>query len=174
MSEFEVFERYRAIVDDWPAFEQSLRRELPLCIWTNTLRATPAELHRTMVAEGFELEPLSWHAAGFRLCDTEKPGIRWQFLAGLYHVQEEVSMLPVRLLDPQPGERVLDLCAAPGNKSAQAAVAMRNTGTLIANDISFNLLRALRQTCYSVLDRRAISSSSRQHNGMPTTNGGQS
>lgn len=54
-------------------------------------------------------------------------------------------MLPVRFLDPQPGQRILDLCAAPGNKTAQIAVQMENRGTVVANDISAGRMRALRQ-----------------------------
>ena len=55
-------------------------------------------------------------------------------------------MLPAFFLNPQPGERVLDLCAAPGNKAAQAAVAMQSRGTVVANDINYKRMRAARQT----------------------------
>jgi len=54
-------------------------------------------------------------------------------------------MLPVSLLDPQPHERVLDLCAAPGSKTIQIGWAMKNTGTLIANDRDQGRIQALRQ-----------------------------
>ena len=54
-------------------------------------------------------------------------------------------MLPVLLLEPRPGEFVLDLCAAPGNKTAQIAVAMQNTGRVVANEINRNRMRPLRQ-----------------------------
>jgi NOL1/NOP2/fmu family ribosome biogenesis protein/23S rRNA U2552 (ribose-2'-O)-methylase RlmE/FtsJ len=55
-------------------------------------------------------------------------------------------MIPVLLLDPQPGERVLDMCAAPGNKTAQIGVRMGNRGTIVANDRSASRMRAARQT----------------------------
>ena len=55
-------------------------------------------------------------------------------------------MLPPIALDPKPGERVLDLCAAPGGKSAQLSLMMQNRGTLVVNDLSFARLRALRAT----------------------------
>jgi NOL1/NOP2/sun family putative RNA methylase len=138
------FERYRPIVDDWEAFQQALERPLPAAIWTNTLRASPERLASLMDSEGIQLEPLLWRPGAFRLrSHSSKPGIHWGFLAGLYHVQEEVSLLPVLLLDPQPGDRVLDLCAAPGNKAAQISVAMMNRGTVVANDRDYRRMRAI-------------------------------
>jgi SAM-dependent methyltransferase len=55
-------------------------------------------------------------------------------------------MVPVSILDPKPGERILDLCAAPGNKTAQMALALGNGGTVVANDMVFSRLKALRAT----------------------------
>lgn len=139
------FDRYRPLIDDWAAFEAALQRPLPTCVWTNRLRTRPEEL-ATFLADDFAIEPLPWHPGGFRLPAEAKPGRQWPFLAGLCHVQEEVSMLPILFLEPQPGQRVLDLCAAPGNKTAQIAVQMRNRGTVIANDINGGRMKALRQT----------------------------
>lgn len=73
-------------------------------------------------------------------------------MTGRLHVQEEVSLLPVPLLDPQPGERVLDLCAAPGNKTAQIATRMHNRGTVVANDLRYGRVDSMRST----LDRLGI------------------
>ena len=53
-------------------------------------------------------------------------------------------MAPVMVLDPQPGEYVADLCAAPGNKTSQIAIRMKNTGTVLANDKVYSRIRALR------------------------------
>ena len=138
------FARYRSIIDDWAAFQQVLERPLPAALWTNTLKASPERLARLLPAEGIPLEPLPWRPGGFKLLVHDaKPGNHWGFLGGLYHVQEEVSLLPVLLLDPRPGDRVLDLCAAPGNKTAQIAVAMGNRGTVIANDRDYYRIRAI-------------------------------
>lgn len=138
-----VLSRYRAIVPEFQEFLAASARALPRCVWANTLRMTPPELARRLAALGFEVRPVPWYARGFRLSGTPSPGLTVEFLAGTYHVQEEVSLLPVALLDPQPGERVLDLCAAPGNKTAQAAVHMDNRGTVVANDPSVRRLSAL-------------------------------
>lgn len=131
-----ILERYRPIVDDWPAFADALERPLPTVLWANTLRMTPARLARWLAEDGLEARALSWYPEAFRLPAEVKPGKSLAFLTGQYHVQEEVSLLPVALLDPQPGERILDLCAAPGNKTVQAAVRMGSRGTVIANDKS--------------------------------------
>ncbi|HLU50156.1 MAG TPA: RNA methyltransferase, partial [Planctomycetota bacterium] len=114
-----AFARYRPIVDGWDDFIAALLRPLPPTIWTNTLRTTPARLIEELGELGLDVEPLSWHPGAFRVRAEEKPGKHWPLVAGLYHIQEEVSLVPARLLEPRPGERVLDLCACPGNKTAQ-------------------------------------------------------
>ena len=101
--------------------------------------------------DGLIAEPRDWYPGAFRL-QTQLTGQHYVYKAGLLHVQEEVSMIPPLLLGPLPGERILDLCAAPGNKTAQMAVAMRNSGTLVANDRSAHRSRAVRGT----LDRLGI------------------
>ncbi|MCA9973114.1 MAG: methyltransferase domain-containing protein, partial [Anaerolineales bacterium] len=110
---------------------------------------TPAALKAAL---GVPVSPLPWQPDAFRLPSDFQPGLHWSFLAGLFHIQEEVSMLPVQLLDPQPGERILDLCAAPGNKTAQIAVAVGAHGTVVANDRDVNRMRATRQN----LDRLGL------------------
>ena len=149
----EPFERYRPIVEGWEAFQEALRRPLPLCIWANPLRVEADRLASVLEAEGIRLRPVSWNPGAFRILDRGvKPGRQWGFLAGLFQVQEEAAMLPVRILDPGPGERILDLCAAPGNKTAQLAVALANGGTVVANDRNPVRIRALRQ----VIDRLGL------------------
>lgn len=132
--EHRIFERYRDIVGDWDAFVDALERPLRPVIWTNTLRTTAEKLRDWLGEDGVATEPLAWYPQAFRLGAEVSPGKSLAFVTGHYHVQEEVSLLPVTLLDPQPGERVLDLCAAPGNKTIQAGVRMHSRGTLIAVD----------------------------------------
>ena len=152
MPDLAAFERYRPIIDNWESFAEALSRPLPTCIWTNTLRLTPPELAEILAAEGLEFETLSWYPGGFSLPHDFKPGRHWAYLAGLYHVQEAVSMLPALLLQPKPGQRILDLCAAPGNKTAQLAVSMANRGTVVANDLNYTRMRAVRHA----LDRLGL------------------
>jgi NOL1/NOP2/sun family putative RNA methylase len=140
----EYFERYRNLVEDWDSFLAAVKRPLPTTIWANPLKITPEKLQTLMAEGGVALTPVPWYSGGFRLPDDVMPGLRWEYLAGLYQVQEEAALLPALLLDPQPGERVLDMCAAPGNKTAQMGAMMQNRGTLIANDRSRGRMRAAR------------------------------
>lgn len=140
------FARYRDIIDDWDAFQESVQRPLPTTIWANPLKTTPQQLAQLLRTANIPHEPISWYPGAFNLPPDFKPGLRWEYLAGLYQVQEAVALLPVLLLDMQPGQRVLDLCAAPGNKTAQMSVALQNRGTVVANDRSAGRMRAARQT----------------------------
>lgn len=145
-TELHRFQRYRPLIDDWSAFAAAMARPLPQCIWTHSLRATPSELAELASNAGLQTEPIGWIPGAFRLAADGKTGNQWWYLAGLCHTQEEVSMLPVHLLEPKPGHRVLDLCAAPGGKTAQIALALGNRGTVIANDASVERMRPLRAT----------------------------
>jgi 16S rRNA C967 or C1407 C5-methylase (RsmB/RsmF family)/NOL1/NOP2/fmu family ribosome biogenesis protein len=140
------FQRYRHLVPSWTDFLDCLQRPLPTTVW-----AHPARLGRDAVASllaetGMWAEPVSWADNALRLPADAPVGAHWGFMAGLFQIQEEIAMLPARLLDARPGERVLDLCAAPGNKTAQISMAMGNQGTLYANDVRRERLGALRQT----------------------------
>ncbi len=148
----QAFARYKSIVDDWDAFVESLARPLPPVVWTNTLRVDGATLELWLREEGLEPTPLPWYPGAFRLAPNARPGRTWLYRVGLMHIQEEVSLLPVRLLNPRPGERVLDMAAAPGGKTAQTAVLMANRGTVVANDVTFVRMRALRH----VLERLGL------------------
>lgn len=129
-----AFQRYRPLIDDWDAFQDAVRRALPACIWVRPELVRAARLREALVADGLTGRPLPWLPEGIRLDEPpDLPG-SLSYRAGLVHVLEEVSMLPVALLEPLPGERILDLCAAPGNKTALIAASMRGTGTVVAND----------------------------------------
>ncbi len=148
------YERYREIVDCWAGFRASLLTPQPVTLWANPLRTTGDALVQTLRAEnGCELEPIAWAPGAYRWpADAGSPGRTTAYALGHYAVQEEAALLPVRLLDPRAGERVLDLCAAPGNKTAQIAVAMQNQGTVVANDARWARLAPVRR----VLERLGI------------------
>ena len=68
------------------------------------------------------------------------------FLQGYFHVQDESSMLAVMALDPKEGEKVIDVCAAPGGKSFSIAEKMNNSGLLVSGDIHEHKLRLIEET----------------------------
>lgn len=84
-------------------------------------------------------EPLNkvpWEENGYYYENDAAPGKSPYHEAGLYYIQEPSAMSPVCFLDPKPGERILDLCAAPGGKSTQIAVRMKGEGILVTNEIN--------------------------------------
>ncbi|WP_138753296.1 RsmB/NOP family class I SAM-dependent RNA methyltransferase [Paenibacillus sinopodophylli] len=78
--------------------------------------------------------PIPWTPDGLYYAEGARPGKHPHYHAGLYYIQEPSAMAPVELLDVQPGQRVLDLCAAPGGKSTQIAAKLQGKGVLVAND----------------------------------------
>ncbi|HOV52291.1 MAG TPA: RsmB/NOP family class I SAM-dependent RNA methyltransferase, partial [Methanothrix sp.] len=79
--------------------------------------------------------------------NLESPGKLVENLLGYIHIQEELSMVPPLILDPQPGEVVLDLCASPGSKTTQISQMMNNKGLVIANEPSLARVTPLRSNC---------------------------
>jgi len=136
-------ERYLPLVDDPDAFRAACERSLPSVVRVNGVRATRDRVVDALTAEGVAFEPVDWHEDLFRLPDRS-PGTNWPYYHGWLHGQEEVSVLPGLALDPQPGERVWDACAAPGSKTSQLADAMDDEGTVVANDNNLGRLSALR------------------------------
>lgn len=147
-------EPYRSIVADIEALNDALNASRPPTVHVNTARIGPPSLIERFQSDGWRAEPLGWMPSGIRLPKVGSPGRHWAYRAGLYQGQEEASMMPVALLQPQPGERVLDLCAAPGNKTAQIALAVGPTGTTVANDRDAHRLGVVRDTALRLgLDR---------------------
>ena len=81
-------------------------------------------------------EPIPWARDGYAYDPESRPGKHPYHEAGLYYLQEPSAMAPATLLSPQPGERVLDLCAAPGGKSTQLGDMLEGQGLLVANEIN--------------------------------------
>lgn len=140
----ELLARYQPLIGDWDAFLAALERPKPTCLVANRQRVDRDALRDLLMQECDALQPVAWAPEALRVPPGRRPGLWWGFLAGLYQVQEEASLLPVALLDPQPGERVLDLCAAPGGKTAQIAMAVGHGGTVVANDKDGKRLTAVR------------------------------
>jgi len=161
---------YESILPDKARFIEYGHLPLPTTAWVNTLKISVEEAWSHLQQEGVEAERLPWCEAALSVKGDVSLGKSWLYKAGLIQIQEAVSMLPPLLLAVQPGQRVLDLCAAPGNKTAQLAVKMKNQGTLVANDRSFARLRALSQISKR-LGLVNISSSAYDGTRFPKVNG---
>ncbi|KKO52779.1 RsmB/NOP family class I SAM-dependent RNA methyltransferase [Paenibacillus sp. DMB20] len=87
------------------------------------------------LSDKFELKPVPWCQAGYYYEEPHRPGKHPYHSAGLYYIQEPSAMSAAEMLDPQPGETVLDLAAAPGGKTSHIASKMQGQGLLVSNEI---------------------------------------
>ena len=116
-----------------PAFLAALL-DPPQGLRVNTLRLSPDEFRRI---SPFTLTPLAFPPSGFEVKSDARPGRHPFHAAGMYYLQDPGAMAVGELLGVQPGERVLDLAAAPGGKSTHIAALLRGEGLLVANDVHF-------------------------------------
>ena len=102
----------------------------------NQLRADPSPLLESLRSAGHDAEPSAYSPLAIRLVDGGGAEALPAYAAGLFSLQGEASQLVSFLVDPQPGERVLDACAAPGGKTTHMAELMHNRGEIVAVDIN--------------------------------------
>ncbi len=138
-------ERYRDILPDRDGFIDFSMRPSRSVAWRNPLAVSREGLSEWLNEHCPAAEQLAWNADAWRLPIDARPGLWPVYLAGWIYVQDETSLLAGTMLDAQPYDRVLDLCAAPGGKSVRAATMMNDCGTLIANDMNGGRLVALRR-----------------------------
>ena len=117
---------------EYDAFIASYDKERSQGLRVNGLKTDPAEFAKTAP---FSLNPVAWAAEGFAYGAEDRPGRHPYHDAGVYYIQEPSAMIAASLLNPQPGEMILDLCAAPGGKSTQAAARLGGEGLLVSNEI---------------------------------------
>ena len=123
---------------DYDAFLQALERPRAVALRFNPLKGEQPELP-------FVGQPVPWEPAGFYYDPAARPGLHPYHEAGVYYLQEASAMSAVALLEPQPGERVCDLCAAPGGKTTQIAGRMQGQGFLLCNEWSPKRAKILSQ-----------------------------
>ena len=114
---------------EYPAFLESLERPRAVALRFNPMKGVRPVLP-------FVGAPVPWEPEGFYYDPETRPGLHVYHEAGVYYLQEASAMAPVALLDPKPGERVCDLCAAPGGKTTQIAGRMLGQGFLVCNEIN--------------------------------------
>ncbi len=118
--------------DEWAAYQAALQQPPQVGLRVNTLKLS-VEAFRARAP--WDLAPVPWCPAGFRLVEPARPGKHLYHAAGLYYIQDPSAMAPAEILAPRPGERVLDLAAAPGGKTTHLAALMQGQGLLVANDV---------------------------------------
>ncbi|HIC89829.1 MAG TPA: hypothetical protein EYP04_10570 [Anaerolineae bacterium] len=130
----------RLLGDEYPTFLASYDNSPLVGLRVNTLKLTPETFRRLAP---FDLTSVPWCPEGFTVPDDQRPGGHPYHAAGLYYLHDPAAMAVGTLLAPQPGERVLDLCAAPGGKATQLAALLQNEGLLVANDVDSRRARVL-------------------------------
>ncbi len=115
----------------------------PLTVRTNTLKTTREELMARLETEGAQCEATRYSPLGIRIVAAGSVARLPSFRDGLFTVQDESSQMAVMFLSPEPGERVLDACAAPGGKATHMAQLMGNSGEIIACDVIGRKLRLI-------------------------------
>jgi NOL1/NOP2/sun family putative RNA methylase len=138
----DVLSRYEPLVEDFAAFEAACERPLPSVVRVNTIKADADAARAALAESGVDAEPIAWHDGLFEI--DGQPGANWPYAHGWLHGQEEVSVLPALALDPEPGDRVWDACAAPGSKTTQLAALMDDRGLVVATDNNLGRISALR------------------------------
>lgn len=119
----------RQLGTEYPAFLESLERPRAVALRLNPLKGDLPRLPFMQTA-------VDWEKMGYYYDPQARPGLHPYHDAGVYYLQEASAMSAVALLDPQPGEQICDLCAAPGGKATQIAGRMLGEGFLLCNEIN--------------------------------------
>lgn len=143
--EFE--ERYKELLGkNYPAFMKYSLSFLRRSIRVNTVKISVGDLKKRLQRD-WKLKQIPWCEEGFwiehKKGERRDIGNTIEHSLGYFYVQEAASMIPPIVLDPKPGEIVLDMCSAPGSKATQTAAMMKNEGVLVANDVESIRLRPL-------------------------------
>ena len=115
--------------DEYDEYLRSLQRPRAVALRFNPLKGD-------IPALPFVEKPVPWEPMGYYYDPDSHPGLHPYHEAGVYYLQEASAMASAALLEPQPGEIILDLCAAPGGKSTQIAGRMQGKGLLVSNEIN--------------------------------------
>lgn len=138
-----IFDNYG--MDYTKAFLRYSNNEAVLSIRINRLKTDKESLIKKLKAKGFEIEVSKISENALLVKNPSGLVATSEFKEGLFTIQQEASMKTVEVLDPKKDSKILDLCAAPGTKTSYLAEYSRNSGKIIANDISKNKLSLIRE-----------------------------
>ena len=144
-----TLERYRSIVEDWDDFWAANHAPEPVTLRVRTGLIDPLELADRLSGRGFRLRSIGGldgysQVVGGHGSVAQTP----EHWLGLFHIQQAVMGLPSLALSPKPGETVLDLCAAPGGKTAHLSELMAEEGPLVAVELKEKRIRGLLGNLY--------------------------
>lgn len=126
--------------EEYQEYLESFKEERLYGLRVNCLKTTPEEFVRMV---DIKLKQVPWITNGFYYEGEDRPAKDPYYYAGIYYLQEPSAMTPANLLPIVPGDRVLDLCAAPGGKSTELGAKLKGKGILVSNDISNTRAKAL-------------------------------
>ena len=132
--------------DEFEDYLASLERPRAVALRFNPLKGEAPTMP-------FVMDPVPWEPLGYYYDPDSRPGLHPFHEAGVYYLQEASAMSAVALLDPQPGERICDLCSAPGGKTSQIAGRMMGEGFLLCNEWSPKRAKILSRN----MERMAVS-----------------
>jgi len=126
--------------EEFPEFLKGFEEERHGGIRFNSLKLNAAEWEQVAP---FATSKVPWIDNGYFYQLSDQPAKHPFYFAGMYYIQEPSAMTPARILPVEPGDRVLDVCAAPGGKSTELAAKLQGKGVLVSNDISNSRAKAL-------------------------------
>jgi len=119
----------------------------PFTVRVNTLKTSRKTLQERFAAQGTKSQPTPFSPEGLIFPESLSLADEPLFQEGLYMIQDEASQIISHLLNPQPGERVLDACAAPGGKSTHLAQLMEDRGEIVALDLYRQRIDLIKKNC---------------------------
>ena len=141
-----MIERYFQFLGEDQTKQLLEANEKPLTpsIRVNTLKIDKDTLKNRLESKGFKLESIDWIHYGLKIKKSPlNLGSTHEYLQGFYYIQSVAPMLPAFILDPNPSDIVIDMCAAPGGKATHMAQIMNNEGNLILIERNRNRIPAL-------------------------------
>jgi len=142
-------DRYRSIIPEWDRFVDTIGRRDPTTLRVRTGRISHADLAERLRAQGFTLEGVEGLPDFLRVVDgPHSVADTVENWLGLFYIQQASTGVAAPALGARPGERILDLCAAPGGKTTHTADLMEDDGCIVAVDRNDARIRALLGNLY--------------------------
>ena len=125
-----------------PLFSQRARTTIRL----NSLMGNVKRTYNSLEQKGYELEKIDWAPNTYFVNNRDKAEVSQtdEYREGYFYIQNLASILDTLVLDPKPGEKILDMCAAPGSKTTHIADIVQNKGNILANELEISRTNSLR------------------------------